>query len=313
LTRGASGQSLTVNGLRLNVSVEGAGHPILLINGLGANVEMWRPFRDALAGRTIAFDAPGIGRSQAPLFPPSMKKLAHLALGVLERLEVDCVDVLGYSFGGAVAQELARQAPTRVRRLVLVATSPGWGGVPGAPSALTAVLTPLRYYSRAYYDFTNRLMATGPLERRPRVPDEHARARFRSPPSIRGYAWQLWAGWMWTSMPWLHELTHPTLVVAGEADRLVPPANSVILARRLPNARLILAPGEGHLMLFDDDSRSCTAIRDFLAAPHLAGSPAWRSGSRVTSEGEPDWVRDAPWPIQPLAIMSSLARSIWST
>src|SRR3954451_6681826 len=94
---------------------------------------MWKPLREALPGpRLIAFDAPGTGRSATPPIPLSLEALARVAEGVLDELGVERADVLGYSFGGAVAQRLARRAPERVRRLVLAATTPGWGGVPGS-------------------------------------------------------------------------------------------------------------------------------------------------------------------------------------
>ena len=71
---------------------------------------------------------------------------------MLDRLGYGEVDVLGYSFGGPVAQRLARRAPERVRRLVLAATTPGWGGVPGSLRTLVRMSTPLRYYWRSYYE-----------------------------------------------------------------------------------------------------------------------------------------------------------------
>ena len=97
----------------------------------------------------IAFDAPGTGRSATPPIPLSLEALARVAEGVLDELGVEQADVLGYSFGGAVAQRLARRAPERVRRLVLAATTPGWGGVPGSLRTLARMSTPLRYYWRS--------------------------------------------------------------------------------------------------------------------------------------------------------------------
>src|SRR5262245_48450898 len=123
--------------------------PLVLINGLGANLEMWAPLRRALGRRrrTIAFDAPGTGDSSTPLRPLTMRELGKLTLDLLDALAVDDVDVLGYSFGGAVAQEVARAAdPGRIHRLVLAATTCGWGALPGDPFALLALLTPARYY-----------------------------------------------------------------------------------------------------------------------------------------------------------------------
>ena len=113
---------VSVEGIRLHVEEYGDGPPLLLINGIGAHAGMWKPLREALPGpRLIAFDAPGTGRSATPPIPLSLEALARVAEGVLDELGVEQADVLGYSFGGAVAQRLARRAPERVRRLVLAA------------------------------------------------------------------------------------------------------------------------------------------------------------------------------------------------
>src|SRR5256885_11702060 len=99
----------------------GEGEPLLLINGLGANLEMWQPLVRGLAdGRElIAFDLPGTGRSARPRWPLRMSQLAHVVTELLDELGYEQPDVLGYSLGGIVAQELAHRAPERIRRLVL--------------------------------------------------------------------------------------------------------------------------------------------------------------------------------------------------
>ncbi|HVW35097.1 MAG TPA: alpha/beta fold hydrolase, partial [Acidimicrobiia bacterium] len=110
----ASIEMVAIGGVTLRVSVQGldgAGPrpPLLLCNGIGAPIELWPPFRDRLARPTIAFDAPGVGESAVPLFPPTMAGVARLVLGLLDHLGVGTVDVLGVSWGGALAQELAHR------------------------------------------------------------------------------------------------------------------------------------------------------------------------------------------------------------
>ncbi|MGZ4288325.1 MAG: alpha/beta fold hydrolase [Solirubrobacteraceae bacterium] len=90
-------------GLRLRVGRVGAGRPLLLITGIGANLDMWAPFARLVGGRElIAFDPPGAGLSQRPRFPLRMKGLAQVVRELLDALELERVDVLGYSFGGAM-------------------------------------------------------------------------------------------------------------------------------------------------------------------------------------------------------------------
>ena len=134
-------------GLRLRVGRHGEGRPLLLITGIGAHLEMWAPFARYADGlELIGFDPPGAGVSQRPRLPMRMGGLAAVVERLMDESGLDRVDVLGYSWGGGLAQELARRAPDRVRRLVLCATGPGLGGTPPRPLAALMLATPARYY-----------------------------------------------------------------------------------------------------------------------------------------------------------------------
>jgi pimeloyl-ACP methyl ester carboxylesterase len=301
---------VNVEGIRLHVEDDGDGPPLLLLNGIGAHAGMWKPLQAALTGpRVIAFDMPGTGRSATPPIPLSMGALARLAEGVLDHLEIEQADVLGYSFGGVVAQRLARRSPERVRRLVLAATTPGWGGVPGSLQTLARMSTPLRYYWRSYYESIVGDLMGG----RPRTDAEfvrrHGEERLANPPDPLGYAWQLaaLAGDPGT-LPWLHRLEQPTLVVAGDDDPVMPLANALLLAQRLPHARLFVAPGEGHLLLLDPQSRALPAIRDFVRGDE----PEWGEAVGVSREMLDAGLRAASGEAHPLALMSAGVRAFWS-
>ena len=143
-----------VGEVRLRTSVRGSGPPLLLITGLGACLELVAPFERRLSVRklqVISFDAPGIGGSTPYPRPRRLPAHVRTITGLLDALGHDQVDVLGVSLGGAVAQQLARQAPDRVRRLVLAATLPGLGGVPGSPRAMLSLVMPRRYRDPAYH------------------------------------------------------------------------------------------------------------------------------------------------------------------
>ena len=109
--------------MSLRYSVTGTeGRPLLLVNGVGANIEMWEPFRRSLGSRhTIAFDAPGTGGSSTPIRPLTMREIGTVTIGLLDALGYGAVDVLGYSFGGSIAQEIGAVDPSRIHRLVLAA------------------------------------------------------------------------------------------------------------------------------------------------------------------------------------------------
>ena len=158
-------------GLRLRVGRRGAGRPLLLITGIGAHLEMWAPFVRFVEDRElIAFDPPGAGLSERPRLPLRMRGLARVVADLLDALGLERVDVLGYSFGGALAQELARRAPDRVRRLVLCATGPGLGGSPPRPLAALMLATPARYYHPRLLALTVPHIAGGRTAREPRRP-----------------------------------------------------------------------------------------------------------------------------------------------
>jgi poly(3-hydroxyalkanoate) depolymerase len=176
------------------------------------------------------------------------------------------VDVLGVSFGGTLAQEIAHQAPHRVGRLVLAATGCGLGGVPGNPRALVKLITPRRYYSPEYWVRVAPALYGGRVRREPELVGREALAHLGRPPSLLGYAGQLYAITGWSSFPWLHRLRQPTLVLSGDDDPLVPLINSRILARRIPNARLQVVAGGGHLFLLEEADAMAELVAGFLCA-----------------------------------------------
>jgi poly(3-hydroxyalkanoate) depolymerase len=273
---------LEIEGRRMFVRDIGEGKPVLLFNGIGAHVEMWRPLERSLDGlRVISFDAPGTGRSENRRLPFTMSSLATSVANLLDRLELDRVDVIGYSFGGALAQQFAVQTPERVRRLVLASTLPGWGGVPGTLKALLPMISPLRYYLRPFYERTAGAVAGGRARSDPEYVQRLWVDRAGHPPTWRGYTYQLWAMSAWSSLAWLGRIRAPTLVVVGDDDPLVPLSNALMIASRVPDARVFVAPGEGHFLLLDEHTAASPVIREFLYAESIEDTAAWGSSSPV--------------------------------
>jgi poly(3-hydroxyoctanoate) depolymerase len=303
---------LWVAGVRLHVRETGDGPPLLLVNGLGTHTAMWRPLERTLTGhRIISFDAPGTGQSTlAPGLLP-MGSLAAMLEALLDRLGHDRVDVLGYSFGGAVAQQLARQTPERVRRLVLAATTPGWGGVPGSFTALSLMMTPLRYWSPWFYARTIPHIAGGQA-RDPRFVAAHGKERLARPPSALGYAGQLATMTSWSSIHWLRQVRVPTLVLCGGDDPLTPPVNSMMLAARLPEARLQVLEDEGHLLLLDEHGGAPAMVHEFLTAPSHEASQAWTTGAELGEDDVEEALRRAGRGAEPWGTVSALyRRAVW--
>lgn len=258
-----SGRTLRVARWRLD---KPSDHPpILFFNGIGANIEAVSPLAEKLTERGfIMFDMPGTGESPDPTIPYNPFTMAWTASRVLDRFGVDVADVMGVSWGGAMAQHFALQHPGRTRRLVLAATTPGMLMVPGNISAISKMSDPRRYVDAK---FMNEHFATlyGGLTKNPDAKAQHI-GRLK-PPSPRGYVYQLLAMLGWTSLPALPFLAKETLVMMGERDTIVPVINGRILASLIPNARLEIFPDGGHLFLLTHPEESVAMLRDFLDAP----------------------------------------------
>ena len=254
-----------VGGQKLRVGIRPGDRtqpPLLVFNGIGANIELVQPFLDAMQGpEAIVFDVPGVGGSPAPKLPYRPSTLARLSARLLNQLGHAQVDVIGVSWGGALAQQFAFQQSERCRRLVLAATSPGHLMVPGKPSVLLKMVTPRRYKDESYLKRVAGDIYGGAMRASPDLVGRHLRHVKWA--SDYGYYLQLAAGFGWSSLPWLALLSQPTLVMAGTDDPIVPAINSRILARLIPDARLVTID-DGHLFLLTSARQSARVIADFL-------------------------------------------------
>jgi poly(3-hydroxyalkanoate) depolymerase len=260
---------ITVSGQRLRVAIrsgDGIRTPLLMMNGIGVNLEVLQQFVDALnpAIEVIRFDVPGTGGSPAPLIPYRFSAHARKARQMLDQLAYRQVDVLGVSWGGALAQQFAFQYPRRCRRLILVSTGTGALMVPGHPSVLAKMVTPRRYQDPAYMAQIAGEIYGGKIHRQPELAREFTQtARFGG---MLGYFYQLLGAAGWTSLPWLHKIRQPTLILHGDEDPLVPLVNAKIMHRLLPYSRLYIFH-DGHLGIGTSAQELAPVVDQFLAAP----------------------------------------------
>ena len=257
-------EEIGIGAQRLRVSVQGSGRPLLLIMGFAGQMELWAPLIAQLPGyQTVAFDAPGTGHSRTSPWPLTIGGLASLTDRLCERLGFPTLDVIGYSFGGIVAQQLAAAHPKRVRRLVLASTSPGLGSLPGFRAALRLLTVPPWSYRSAGFLPTAAAIFGGSLRK-----DPASAARFLPTrvPHWRGWAHQLFAVNTYSSLPVLPFIRQPTLVMAGDDDPLVPLLNARLITQLLPTAQLEVVQGGGHLMLLERAPEAARSIRAFLEA-----------------------------------------------
>jgi poly(3-hydroxyalkanoate) depolymerase len=259
-------QTIDLDGQTLRVATSSgsdASPPLVVFNGIGANLELIEPFVAALDDvRVIIFDVPGVGGSPAPVVPYRFSTLSVLTDRLLSRLGIDgAVDVLGISWGGALAQQFARLYPRRCRRLILAATSPGVLMVPAKLSVLSKMIGPRRYLDPAYLQQVGAELYGGAYRRDPALLAEHG--RHIQPPRGRGYLYQLLAATGWTSLPWLGALRQTTLVMHGNDDPIVPLSNAKILAARIRHATLYVID-DGHLFLIARAHEVAPVVRGFL-------------------------------------------------
>lgn len=260
-------RQITVCGQEFRVAVRpgtGDRRPLLLCNGIGASLELFEPFVAALDPKleVITFDVPGIGGSPGPKLPYTFLTLASALGKVLDSLGYDEIDVLGISWGGALAQQFAFQNPKRCRRLVLVATATGAIMVPARPNVLLKMANQRRYKDPAYASSIAGEIYGGRLRDQPELVAQLLTRRAKGG-SKYGYEFQLLAGLGWTSVPFLPLLRQPTLILAGDDDPIIPLANARLLHSLIRGSRLHVYP-DGHLGLMTMRDELAGVVGDFL-------------------------------------------------
>lgn len=263
-------RNVVVRGITARVSVRpGVGRhmnapPLLLCNGIGLSLEGLQGFVDHLDPErgVVRFDVPGVGGSALPPLPYTIGALASWVTALMTRLGHRRFDVLGISWGGGLAQQLALQAPRKVRRVVLVSTGTGILMVPGPPEVLRIMSTPRRHRDPTYAAQVAGTIYGGTMRTDPVRGAALLHAATRAGPK-RGYYYQLLAVTGWSSLPFLPLLRQPTLVIGGDDDPIIPVANPRLQARLIPRAQLHIYRG-GHLGLITEADQLAPVIDTFL-------------------------------------------------
>ena len=261
-------QYVATGAQRIRVNIRhGSGVPLVLCNGIGASLEVLDPLVEQLDpdSTVIRFDVPGTGGSPTSVVPYGFPYLAWVLGRVLSKLGVSVVDVLGISWGGALAQQFAFQNPRRCRRLVLVATGTGVLMVPAHPRILAKMLTPRRFSDASYAASIAGELYGGTVRTHA---EDVARlfAQQLHAGSKMGYLHQLLAASVWTSLFALPAVRQNTLIVTGTDDPLVPVINAHIMDALLPHSRLHLHSG-GHIDLVHNAAELAPVVGAFLRGP----------------------------------------------
>jgi poly(3-hydroxyalkanoate) depolymerase len=253
--------------IRVNVR-RGSGVPLVLCNGIGASLEVLDPLVAQLDPDTtvVRFDVPGTGGSPDSPLPYGFPYLAAVLGRLLRKLGIDGqVDVLGLSWGGALAQQFAFQNPRRCRRLILVSTGTGALMIPGGPKILARMLTPRRFLDHDYAATIAGDIYGGTVREDPTMVKALFDRQLMAGSRV-GYLHQLLAGAVWTSLFALPLVRQQTLIVAGLDDPIIPVVNARIMGRLLPHATVHLHGG-GHVDLITNARELAPVIEAFRSQP----------------------------------------------
>src|SRR5438093_12499989 len=284
----------TVDSIELYYEEHGRGDPLLLIMGLAADSTAWLFQVPDFAERyrTITFDNRGVGRSSKPPGPYTIHQMADDAAGLLDALRVARAHVLGVSMGGMIAQELALRHPERVRGLVLACTYPEpdveaerqrefgigqFGGTVTASGEMRidlSALDPLMFFQHLLPRVFNQSFLDRELPRLMQLSAGALHYGF----SMHAILGQVAAVMGHKATDRLHLIAAPTLVITGDADLLISPANPDLLARSIPGAKLVKVAGGSHGFNFETPEIFNRAVLDFLA-----GVPWGSTGRRRSS------------------------------
>jgi poly(3-hydroxyalkanoate) depolymerase len=268
-------QSIKLKGTELRTATRPGSRdrpPLVILNGIGAQLEALEGFTKVLNPQIglILFDIPGVGGTPRPAIPLRLSDLAMIMAELISELGYEQADVFGVSWGGALAQEFAHTCSEYCRRLILGSTAAGaLTMIPGNPLTMMTAMNPMRFMQKDYVAKNAMRMYGGRLRNDPDSIGEISKHLMGGAGGLGGMntmMYQMMALMGWSSLPWLHKLQQPTLVIAGKDDPIVPPINGQLLASRIPNARFELVDC-GHLFVLTLAAEIARMIDDFLGEP----------------------------------------------
>ena len=254
----------------------GGAHPLVFLQHFMGTLDNWDPaVTDPLAaGReVILFDNAGIGRSTGKV-PETVRGMAAHALAFLDALGLERADLLGFSLGGMVAQEIAIARPSLVRKMLLVGTAPEGGeeimrmekpelktifasNLSSSQRLVKLFFAPTASSQAAGEAFTARLSQRN-QDREPTSGPDVAKAQIA--------AFRAWEAFTGERFAQLREISQPCLVASGVFDILIPVKNSYLLSEHLPNSVLLTYPDSGHGSLFQFHESFTRHAASFLAS-----------------------------------------------
>ena len=268
-----SAKKVHVGDIDIAYKIFGRGNPILLISGSGNVMDVWPTHflkELALNHTVIIFDNRGVGNTTAGTRPFSIDQFANDTVGLLDALDIQRTDVLGFSMASFIAQKITLTHPERVSRLVLYGAS--CGGREGIPQTQEVTMTISDLANNRSQNADASLSVTFPpewirknpnyLETIPKTPEI-----ILSTTVVKQFnAVEDWLSRNWTGVcDQLQHISIPTLIITGAEDVAVPAANSLILVQKIPGAWLVQIKAAGHGLMFQYPEKFSEIVKTFLS------------------------------------------------
>jgi 3-oxoadipate enol-lactonase len=260
-----------IGDINIYYEIHGKGEPLALVYGYAGDSGLWFRQIPVLSKkyRVIVFDNRGVGRSDKPDVPYTMAMMAGDIAGLLDIIGVDAAHVFGISMGGMIAQHFALSYPRRVLSLILGCTF--CGGVhmiQPEPESVAALFDFDRLKKMTPEEIVRQavpfLLSKEFIEKNPDFVEERVAKSLKYPPPLHGVTGQAAAIMGHDTYELLPKIALPTLVIAGDNDRLIPVENSRVLASRIPKAELVILKGPGHEFFIEAADKVNKTVLDFL-------------------------------------------------
>lgn len=262
---------IKVNDININYEIHGDGFPYIMIMGLGGDLNWWTPEiiePSAQYAKTIIFDNRGAGRTDKPKTDYTIKIFAEDTIALMDALNIEKAYINGASMGGMVAQEIAINYPERVEKLVLCCTHCGGSKqILASMEILQRMADPRERTSEEWVDEIIPLCFTESfIKSDPDYIEYYRKRMLMTPIPFDSYQRQIKALMSYSSGLKLKHIKAPTLICQGKEDVVCPPGNAEVLAKRIPNSKVLMIENAGHLLFKPNPEIIINAVREFLLA-----------------------------------------------
>jgi len=254
------------NGVKLFYETIGEGPPLLLINGLSCDTRQWEPLISFLktSFQVISYDMRCSGHSDKPTDPITIPELADEALALMKYLKHDKVDVMGFSMGGIIAQDLALRHPEAIKKLALLSSMPSFRR-PNPPSDDAMEILHAEEFSIELLEkIFNLIFATKYKTEANKKEYIKMKLEDKNPQPPEAYFNQLQASEKYESFDTVHNISLPTLIMTGDQDALISPKNSDWLNEKIPNSQLHIFKEVGHISPLECPEALANQLKQFF-------------------------------------------------